>query len=369
MSVERIQVGVEGSPYDIVVGDHVLESCGALLAVVTQAKRVSLVTDMTVADLYGRRVSAHLASAGFEVHALSMAPGEASKSWALVGELLEAMARDGIERGDVVVALGGGVVGDVAGFAAATYLRGIGFAQIPTTLLAQVDSSIGGKTGVDLAAGKNLAGAFKQPLIVLSDTDVLSTLPQAEWESGLAEVAKSAVISGDEFLEWLEQNAEGIVAREPATCAEVVLRCAAFKAGVVAGDEREVNVRECLNYGHTLGHAIEKVAGYGVFSHGLAVAEGMRFAARLSVEAGQGSMAFVEVQDRLLDHLGLAAMETSLGPDELLEVMRSDKKARGGQVRFVLVDAPGLWRCEPVPESMLKEHLAAWAESKRKDLK
>ena len=366
MSSDRIHAGVDGSPYEIVVGERLLESCGTILAEVTNAKRVSLITDSRVGELYGPQVSAHLASVGFEVHALSVAPGEESKSWAVAGQLLEAMARDGIERGDAVVALGGGVVGDLAGFAAATYLRGIGFAQIPTTLLAQVDSSIGGKTGVDLSVGKNLAGAFKQPLVVIADTAVLSTLSDDEWASGLGEVAKSAVISGDDFLGWLEAHGEGLASRENEVCAEAVRRCAVFKAGIVAADEREADARECLNYGHTLGHAMEKVAGFGTLSHGVAVTEGMRFAARLSVEAGHASMAFVERQDRLLDALGLPAVETRLEPDALLAAMHSDKKARDGQVRFVLMDAPGLWRCEPVSETMLKEHLTAWAESKRR---
>lgn len=362
--VERIHVVVGDASYDIVIGEGILESCGKLVAEVTTAKRVSLITDTKVRELYGPKVSAYLASAGFEVHALSVAPGEASKSWEVAGQLLEAMSRDGIERGDVVVALGGGVVGDLAGFAAATYLRGIEFVQIPTTLLGQVDSSIGGKTGVDLSAGKNLAGAFKQPLLVLSDTAVLSTLPQEEWQSGLAEVAKSAVISGDEFLEWLERNAEAIVARDPKVSAEMVLRCATFKSGVIMADEREADVRECLNFGHTLGHAIENVAGYGAYSHGLAVAEGMRFASRLAVEGAHASREFVARQDALLDSLELPAIEQRYEPDEIARALHSDKKVRGGVTRWVLADGPGMWRCQAVEDSMIMEHLEAWAASK-----
>lgn len=364
MSTDRIHVGVDGGAYDIVVGAGVLDSCGKLLRTVSDATRIALVTDTVVGQLYGPKVSALLASAGFEVHALSIAPGEASKSWAVAGELLEAMAADGIERGDVVVALGGGVVGDIAGFVAATYLRGIGFAQIPTTLLAQVDSSIGGKTGVDLRAGKNLAGAFKQPLIVLSDTDTLATLPLGEWQSGLAELAKSAVIAGGGFLDWLEGATQRLLERDPETVAEAVRRCAEFKAGVVSADERESGVRECLNYGHTLGHAIENVAGYGVFSHGQAVAEGMRFAVRLGVECAQTPLDFVARQDALLDALGLTSLEQRFDAEKIGAALRSDKKVRAGVTRWVLVDGPGMWRCLPVEETTIAEHLAAWEASK-----
>ena len=367
MSIQRIRVGVQGAEYDVVLGDGVIEASGKLLAEVTDARRVSLVTDTAVGELYGPRVSANLASAGFEVHALSIAPGERSKNWAVAGELLEAMARDGIERGDVVVALGGGVVGDIAGFTAATYLRGIDFVQIPTTLLAQVDSSIGGKTGVDLTAGKNLAGAFKQPLIVFADPGTLATLSESEWQSGLAEAAKSAVISGEEFLGWLESHAEALIAREPVVCAEVVRRCVEFKSAVVAADVHEVDVRECLNYGHTLGHAIEKVAGYGVYSHGFAVAEGMRFAVRLAVQCAHAPREFITRQDALLDRLGLTAISDRFDISEIAKALRSDKKVRDGSTRWVLADGPGVWRCQTVDDDVVMEHLQAWAGSKGSD--
>ena len=367
MNLQRTHVGIEGSAYDVVIGAGVVESCGRLLAEVTTAKRVSLVTDTAVGEIYGPRVSANLASAGFEVHALSIAPGETSKSWEVAGQLLDAMARDGIERGDLVVALGGGVVGDIAGFAAATYLRGIEFAQIPTTLLAQVDSSIGGKTGVDLRAGKNLAGAFKQPVIVLTDPTTLTTLPEVEWQSGLAEAAKSAVISGEEFLGWMEANAEALVTRRPDECEEMVRRCVAFKAAVVAADAHEDDVRECLNYGHTLGHAIERVAGYGVFSHGAAVAEGMRFAVRLGVDCAHAPREFVARQDALLDRLGLVSITEQFDAVAVAEALRSDKKVRDGVTRWVLAEGPGVWRCQAVDAGTVMEHLQAWAGSKGSD--
>jgi 3-dehydroquinate synthase len=285
----------------------------------------------------------------------------------VAGEVLEALAETGLDRSDIVVALGGGVVGDLVGFSAATYLRGVRFVQIPTTLLAQVDSSVGGKTGVDLRAGKNLAGAFKQPMLVVADTDSLLSLPEAEWRSGLAEIAKSAVIDGEGFLRWLEANATQLLARDPVAVEEAVRRCVVFKSSIVSADEKEAGVRECLNYGHTLGHAVENVAGYGVIPHGLAVAEGMRFAVRLAVEVAGASREFVDRQDSVLEALGLPALTSAWPVSTLLTAMRSDKKARSGSVRFVLAASPGSWSCTAVEDRVIREHLDAWAGSKGSD--
>jgi len=368
MSTRTVRVDVPGAPYDVVIGTGVLSETGSRVSAVSRARKVALVSDSHVAGLYGVAVAASFVSAGVDVFPLSVEPGEPTKNWQVAGELLEAFAHHGLDRHDAVVALGGGVIGDLAGFSAATYLRGVDFVQVPTTLLAQVDSSVGGKTGVDLRAGKNLAGAFKQPRVVVADIVTLSTLPDSEWASGLAEVAKSAVIDGESFLGWLEQNAAQLLRRDEGVIAEAVVRCVEFKAAVVSTDEREEGARECLNYGHTLGHAIEKVAGYGEIPHGRAVAEGMRFAARLSVEVGGGSVEFVRRQDRLLDALGLASIETPFAPAKLLEAMRSDKKARGGNVRFVLADSPGVWSCGTVEDRVISEHLTAWAESKARSL-
>jgi 3-dehydroquinate synthase len=215
-------------------------------------------------------------------------------------------------------------------------------------------------------AGKNLAGAFKQPRLVLADTDTLCDLPEQEWRSGLAEIAKSAAIDSDEFFSWLEANAELLAQRDAAVVDEAVRRSAAFKARIVSGDEREEGLRECLNYGHTLGHAIEKVAGFGVVPHGVAVAEGVRFAARLGVATGQTDAAFVSRQDALLDRLGLVPLERAWSTQEMMQAMRSDKKVRGGDIRFVIPTGPGLWSCETVPDSVVRAHLEAWAASKER---
>jgi 3-dehydroquinate synthase len=347
------------------VGSGLIERAGALVTESTGAKRIALVTDENVAKLIGMKVDVSLARTGLITESMTIPAGEASKSWQLAGQLVEELATAGLSRTDAVVALGGGVVGDLAGFAAAVYQRGVTFVQIPTTLLAMVDSSVGGKTAVDLRAGKNLAGAFKQPAVVIADVDVLATLPDSEWRSGLAEVAKSAVLDGDEFLEWLEGNAPALLDREPAIVSEAIVRCVRFKAGIVARDEKEEGPRECLNYGHTFGHGLESALGYGTISHGAAVAEGMRFAARVSVEAGDASTEFVKRQDRLLDALGLTTLEVHAPPGRLLDLMRADKKSRDRVVRMVLVDGPGLWRCEPVDDSIVKSHLDAWENSKK----
>lgn len=365
MSETNVHVHVGGKPYEVSIGDGVLSRTGELVRPWVSGGKAALITDTNVAERYGLLVSASLARAGFEVLDLSVAAGERSKSWQNAGELLEALADHGVGRTDIVVALGGGVVGDLAGFVAATYLRGIAFAQVPTTLLAMVDSAVGGKTGVDLRAGKNLAGAFKQPVAVVADTSTLRSLPEAEWRSGLAEVAKSGIVDSEEFFAWLEDNVSALVERDPDVVAEAVRRCVEFKARVVGRDEKEEGPRECLNYGHTLGHAIEAVAGYGVVSHGAAVAEGIRFAARLSMDVTGADASFVKRQDRLLAGLGLASLPGYLEPERVLTAMHSDKKARDGAVRFVVVSEPGEWRCEPVSDVTLSAHLDAWASTKK----
>lgn len=363
MSV-TVHCAVPGAEYDVLIGRGVLAELAPRTRALSDASRIALISDSNVVEIAGPGVASSLASAGFTVEALSVPAGETSKSWALAGELLENLAAYRIGRDDLVLALGGGVVGDLAGFVAATYLRGVEFVQVPTTLLAAVDSSVGGKTAVDLAAGKNLAGAFKQPLLVVADTALFDSLPEREWQSGLAEVAKSAVLEGGGFWEWMRIAAPALASREPDAVDEAVMRSVAFKAGVVARDEKEEGPRECLNYGHTLGHAIEKVLGYGTVTHGAAVAEGMRFAARLATVLADADMAFVREQDALLDSLGLPALDIVIPAEEVLSAMGSDKKVREGSVRFVLPTRPGVWSCVPVENRVLSAHVEAWAASK-----
>lgn len=362
----RIVVNIPNErPYDVRIGARQYSGLGARIRPMTKATKALLLTDDNVGPLYADAVRRTLYGVGIRPTVVTVPSGEGAKSLACAGELWEAMASAGLTRDSIVVALGGGVVGDLAGFVASAYMRGIDFVQVPTTLLAMVDSSVGGKTGINLNAGKNLVGSFRQPLYVCAATDVLPTLDAREWACGCAEIAKSAVIEGDEFFFWLCEHAEPLAAREPDVVEEAIARSVVFKADVVAADQLESKgVRECLNYGHTLGHAIELTAGYGTFSHGQAVAEGMRFAARLAVETVGASVDFVRAQDELLSELGLEPLDFVADPADLLEAMKADKKVRAGRLRFVLPRDVGDWAVEAVEEDTLLEHLEAWAGSK-----
>jgi 3-dehydroquinate synthase len=355
-----LKVVVPGGSYGVHIGAGLLDTLGELVRPLTAASRCALVTDDVVAPLFGARAAAALRSAGIEPVEIVVPHGEPTKSWARAGELLEGFSESGLGRDGLVVALGGGVVGDLAGFAAATYLRGVPVVQVPTTLLGQVDSAIGGKTAVDLPRGKNLAGAFWQPLAVVADTRCLVSLPDAEWHSGLAEVAKSAALDSEASFARLERDAGALSARESGAVERAVAMAAALKARVVTGDEREAADRECLNLGHTLGHALEHELGYGSITHGAAVAEGLRFAARLAEESAAASHAWTERQERLLDALGLVARRYACDARGLGTAMLSDKKARGGRVRFVLSEAPGRWRVEPIDGEVLASVLEQW---------
>ncbi|TLM78893.1 MAG: 3-dehydroquinate synthase [Actinobacteria bacterium] len=346
--------------YPVVIGPKAMRSLGETLRAACGAERVALVTDDNVWRDYGERAFSSLLGSGFRVSPITVPAGEGSKCWDRAGDVLERFATAGLGRRDLVLALGGGVVGDLAGFCAAVYMRGVSFAQAPTTLLAQVDSSVGGKTGVDLAAGKNLAGVFWQPVAVVADTSCLDTLAAAEWASGLAEVAKAAILEGGEFFEWMSANAPSLAGRDRSLVPEMVERAVRFKAGVVSADEREAGRRECLNLGHTYGHALERAAGYGAMSHGAAVAEGIRFAGVLAEEVLGAPASSSEAQCALLDALGLAAMRVDAPADEVMRGMRVDKKARDGSVRFVLVSEPGTWKVVPVEADVLKRHVEAY---------
>jgi 3-dehydroquinate synthase len=360
---QRMSVAVPGGHYDVVVGRGLLDSLGAEVRECSLAKRCVVVSDEVVGPLLAERAEASLHASGIEPVSIWVPAGEASKSWEQAGRLLEAFSESELGRDSLVVALGGGVVGDLAGFAAATYLRGVPVVQVPTTLLAQTDSAIGGKTGVDLPRGKNLAGAFWQPLLVLSDVACLDTLPEREWHSGLAEVAKSAVLAGEDAVAMLEDDADALLARDESAVLSAVLMAAGLKGVVVSGDERETADREALNYGHTLGHALERELGYGNVSHGAAVADGMRFAARLAASLGVAAPAWAERQERLLDTLGLYRIPGECDPAALLAAMRSDKKTRAGRVRFVLSSGPGTWTVDAIDESALAPALALWCET------
>ncbi|MDA3935752.1 MAG: 3-dehydroquinate synthase [Actinomycetota bacterium] len=356
-----VHVDTASRSYDVEIGAGTLSDLGSRVAAVSNAQRIALVSDETVYGLYGSTATASLVAAGYEVRSIVVPPGEKSKSWASAGNVLEQLVNAGLDRHDIVVALGGGVVGDLAGFCAATYMRGIEFVQVPTTLLAQVDSSVGGKTGVDLDSGKNLVGAFWQPLLVVADTEVLATLMAEDWVSGLAETAKMAVLEGEYRLAAIEGDAALLRSRSTSVINDAVAAAVRFKATIVARDERESGVRECLNLGHTLGHAIERVLGYGAVPHGVAVGEGMRFVARMAASLPGGSAEFAARQERLLDELGLPALSEVFDALDIHSALSSDKKSREGVVRWVLPVSPGVWRVEPINGDILNAAISRWA--------
>ncbi len=348
MSAARLTVELGPRSYDILVGAGLLAEAGSLLRPILRQPRVVIVTDAALAATpHPARLEASLAAAGIAHHRLQLPAGEATKSIARLEQLLNELLALGIERRTAVLALGGGVIGDLAGFAAAITLRGLDFVQLPTTLLAQVDSAVGGKTGINLPAGKNLVGAFHQPRLVLADSDVLATLPARELRAGYAEVVKYGLIDRPEFFAWLEEHGQEVLAGEPSALRHAVLESCRAKAAIVAADEHEEHGRRALlNLGHTFGHAFEALAGYdGTLLHGEGVAIGMVMAFRLSVRLGLCPAGDAE---RVAAHLAGAGLPTSprrLGnlapPSAVLAAMRLDKKVEDGRPRFVLARGIG----------------------------
>lgn len=350
--------------YDVIVAKGALSRLGDLVTSCKGFSRVLILTDACVAKYYLDRAKKSLEQAGCSVSAITVPSGEEAKSVTCAAEIWNAMVDCKLDRSSVVVALGGGVVGDLAGFTASTYMRGVRVVQVPTTLLSMVDSSVGGKTAINLDAGKNLVGTFWQPEAVCADISVLESLPDREWACGCAEIVKSAVIDSDEFFFWMIEQADGLKERNPLVVQEAIVRSIAFKARVVAEDQLETKgVRESLNYGHTLAHAIETKAGYGVYSHGHAVAQGMRFAARLGAAYFGTSTELIAAQDELLDSLMLPSLSFKADAVELLEIMMGDKKVRGNELRFVLPRDLGDWEVVALDKSFVLEHLQAWQRS------
>ena len=344
----RLPVRLSSTAYDVVVGDGLLARAGALLAPILPQKRAVVITDTTVQALHGAALQHGLALTGIETTVLAVPPGEASKSMASFAALMDRLLDAGPERRTAVIALGGGVVGDLAGFAAATALRGLPFVQIPTTLLAQVDSSVGGKTGINTVRGKNLVGAFHQPRMVIADTATLQTLPPREKQAGYAEIVKAGLIGDADFYTWCERHGAGVVGEDREAQAEAVLRACAFKAAVVGTDEREERPndgRALLNLGHTFGHALEAELGYGTILHGEAVAVGLGLAFRLSARLGLCDPADA---DRVIAHVAsvglpaeLSMLNRRFSAERLMGHMRRDKKMRDGRLHFVLARGIG----------------------------
>lgn len=340
--MRKVVVPLGNRSYPILVSPGILDRAGEEIGARAPGDRILVVTDEHVAPLYGARLGRSLRRAGYRVRPFVMKPGESRKSLATIRKLYDAFAAGGADRSTAVVALGGGVVGDAAGFAAATWYRGIPLVQVPTTLLAQVDSSVGGKTGVNLPEGKNLVGAFHQPILVLADPDCLRTLPDREFAAGLGEVVKYGMIRDEPFFRTLERRSGAIRERDPEEMGRVVERCCRRKAEYVAADELDLAGRRAhLNYGHTFGHAVESATGYRRYRHGEAVALGMTAASRVSVLLGDLTE---EERRRLVDLLRFFRLPTGgvpARPADLLARFRKDKKNRSGRVRIVLTKGIG----------------------------
>jgi 3-dehydroquinate synthase len=351
-TVQTVSIDLAERSYDIRIGERLLVP--AEFSGLSKARDAVIVTNTTVSPLY--TASLRVALMGFysRVHEVVLPDGEEHKDWQTLQLIFDKLLNEACDRKTVLFALGGGVIGDMTGFAAACYMRGVPFVQVPTTLLAQVDSSVGGKTAINHPAGKNMIGAFYQPLRVLCDLSVLDTLPQRELSAGLAEVIKYGPIADMAFFDWIEENIARMMARDKQALAIVVRRSCEIKAWVVAQDEKESNLRAILNFGHTFGHAIESGLGYGEWLHGEAVGCGMVMAARLSRELGYVDDAFVARLTRLVQAAGLPTVGPQLGAQKYLELMAVDKKAEGGDIRYVVIDRPGHAIMQAVPDDIVR---------------
>jgi 3-dehydroquinate synthase len=349
-----VPVSLGSRSYQIKVGSGLLACLGAECAALKLGQRCAVITDANVGKKFARAALTSLSKSGFAPVLITVPAGEKSKRITTVEKCYDALAHHRLERKSFIVALGGGVVGDLAGFVAATYLRGIPFVQVPTTLLAQVDSSVGGKTGVNLKAGKNLVGAFYQPRFVLCDLDTLKTLPRREYVSGLAEVIKYGIIYDEVLFAKLERNLPKLLRRDVKTMAAVVARCCEIKAEVVSQDESESGLRAILNFGHTIGHAIENSSGYGKYLHGEAIAIGQVAAAKLSGQVLGLSAGEATRIEKIFVHAGLPVKikVSAAHRKKLFAAMQLDKKVSGGEVKFVLAEKIGRVKfgCRVAPE-------------------
>lgn len=351
---EALRIDLGARSYPITIGNGLLADPHSFDALPRSAHAL-VVSNTTVAPMYAEPLVQMLRQRHRRVELVVLPDGEAHKDWASLNLIFDALLSQGADRKTLVYALGGGVVGDMAGFAAASYMRGIDFVQIPTTLLAQVDSSVGGKTGINHPLGKNMIGAFHQPLAVLADLDTLATLPDRELRAGLAEVIKYGPIADAAFFDWTAAHLPDLLAREPKALRHAVRRSCEIKAAVVAADERESGLRAILNFGHTFGHAIEAGLGYGEWLHGEAVACGMVMAAELSKRLGLLAPADAARLAALVQAAGLPVRGPALGADRYLELMRVDKKAEAGEIKFVLVDAIGHAVLRGAPDALVGE--------------
>ena len=357
-----LQIDLGERSYSILIGSGLLTQSTSY-AGLPKAAQALIVSNTTVAPLYAASLQRMLTPHYQQVHQVVLPDGEAYKDWQTLNQIFDALLVRGCDRKTVLYALGGGVVGDMAGFAAASYMRGVPFVQVPTTLLAQVDSSVGGKTAINHPMGKNMIGAFYQPQRVICDLDTLKTLPERELSAGLAEVIKYGPIADMALLEWLEQNMDALRARDVGALAYAVHRSCEIKAEVVGQDERESGLRAILNFGHTFGHAIEAGLGYGAWLHGEGVGCGMVMAATLSQRLGLVDSAFVLRLRRLIERAGLPVVGPVLDAGDnagrFLELMRVDKKAEAGEIKFVVIEQPGRAGMRGAPDALIREVIDA----------
>jgi 3-dehydroquinate synthase len=360
--MQTLNLALGDRSYPIHIGAGLLARA-ELIAERLPKKTAAIITNTTVAPLYLAPLERALEARGVEVIAITLPDGEQHKNWETLNRIFDALLEHRCERGTTLIALGGGVVGDLAGFAAAAFLRGVPYIQVPTTLLAQVDSAVGGKTAINHPLGKNMIGAFYQPRAVIADTDTLATLPPRELAAGLAEVIKYGLIHDPALFEWLEKNMGRLANREAEPLAHAIERSCAIKAEIVALDEREDGMRALLNFGHTFGHAIEAGTGYGTWLHGEAVGAGMALAARLSQRLGLIGQDDVRRVDAILEAARLPARPPDLGLARYLELMGHDKKVEGGRIRFVLLKRIGeAFVTADVPPAALADVLGAARE-------
>ena len=356
--IRRVPIELGERSYEVLIGSGLLHDPAAWSGLPSAASAL-IVSNTTVAPLYAASLKAALAPHYPRVLLLELPDGEAHKGWAALDSIFECLLAAACDRRTVLFALGGGVVGDMTGFAAACYMRGVPCVQVPTTLLAQVDSSVGGKTAINHPLGKNMIGAFHQPRRVVCDLDTLASLPDRELSAGLAEVIKYGPITDAAFLDWIEAHLDALLAREPDALAFAVQRSCELKAAVVAEDEHDAGLRATLNFGHTFGHAIEAGLGYGEWLHGEAVGCGMVLASELSVRLGLMPAAFAARLRRLCERAGLPVQAPDLGAERYLELMRVDKKSEAGALRFVLIEAIGRACLRTVPDVEVRATLAA----------
>jgi 3-dehydroquinate synthase len=357
--MKTLHVDLASRSYPIYIGTNLLEQAALFEPHLKSSSTVFIVSNTTVTPLYAKTLMNTLSQLGKTVRLLELPDGESYKDWQHLQLIFDELLAHGADRQSMIVALGGGVVGDMAGFGAASFMRGIRFIQVPTTLLAQVDSSVGGKTGINHPLGKNMIGAFHQPVAVIADLNTLRTLPPRELSAGLAEVIKHGAIADADFLDWIEANTSALLACDTDAMAHAVLRSCEIKSAVVSADEREGGIRATLNFGHTFGHAIESGLGYGEWLHGEAVGCGMVMAADLSARLGQIGEADAQRLKRIIESMHLPIAPPKLGAERFMELMQVDKKTEAGQIRYITLGSIGAARIQQVPDTTVIETLLA----------